>query len=121
MFRSRLAAQKMPDGQWELLRPLVYDCDLTGKTYRVPKGFKTDYCSVPRLPFAYWLFGGVADEAGCLHDYFYRTPGVEPRHIADAVFLEAMSYLAVPRWRRAVMFYGVRLFGWTSYAGEGVS
>ena len=103
-------------GGWVLTRDLVYESDVLDARVTVPKGFRTDFASVPRLPFAYWLFGGdFDDEAATVHDFLY-TDGKVPRAQADAVFLEALRVLGVPRWRRWPMWLGVRLFGGSHYA-----
>lgn len=76
------------------------------------KGFVTNFASVPRLPLAYWLFGGVADEAAVIHDLLYtnEVQGIT-RKQADEVFSEAMAVCGTPAWRRGPMWLGVRLFG----------
>lgn len=97
-----------------LLSPLAFESDLLSRQVVVPMGFKTDYASVPRLPLAYWLFGGVARQAAVVHDFLYGQ-GELPREQADRVFLEAMSVSGVPAWRRWPMFYAVRAFGGPHY------
>lgn len=66
------------------LEPLVYECDLTGETYTVPKHFMTDGASIPialsALPvigsmLAIRYFGGgiwLGFKEGVLHDYLRR-------------------------------------------------
>ena len=39
------------------LEPLVYECELTGETYTVPKHFRTDGASVPEAIAALPLVG----------------------------------------------------------------
>jgi hypothetical protein len=114
-FETRLAADLVDDGDdlWALSQPLVFVSDDHGKII-VPTGFETNFASVPRLPFAYWLFGGAAKTAATLHDYLYTT-GQFPRLIADAVFLDAMRVTGVPGWRALSMHRAVRWFGWSSY------
>lgn len=93
-----------------LLAPVRYQSNVTGKTYTVPAGFNTDFASVPRLPLAFLLTGGTADRPAIIHDFLYRK-GVEDRATCDAVFYEAMEATGVPRWRRALMWAGVRVGG----------
>lgn len=97
-----------------LTQDFVYSSDHLGRLVTVPAGFKTDYASVPRLPFAYLLFGGRAQWAAVIHDYLYRTASV-PRADADATFLEAMTVSNLPAWQRYPMWAAVRAFGWTAY------
>lgn len=102
-------------GAWVLTRPLVYDSDVLDGRVTVPRGFRTDFASVPRLPLVYLLYGGdVGDEAAVVHDYLY-TEGKVPRATCDAVFREAMQAQGVAGWRTWPMWLGVRLFGSSHY------
>ena len=96
-----------------LTAEFIYQSDLVGEVF-VPLGFETDFASVPRLPFAYSFFGGLAKKASVIHDFLYRT-GKVSRQTADAVFLEAMEASDLNWFRRRSMWAGVRLFGWTAY------
>jgi hypothetical protein len=97
-----------------VLAPFVYDSDVLGRRVTVPEGFITDLASVPRLPLAYLLFGGVSNEAAVIHDFLY-SGGKVTRKQADDVFCEAMKAEGVAGWRRGPMWLGVRLFGWLHY------
>ena len=65
--------RKLDEHKWQLLGPFVYESDTVG-TIIVPKGFITNFGSVPRLPFMYAAFGGVGDQACTLHDWLYAEP-----------------------------------------------
>ena len=95
-----------------LLAPLIFYSAYLERSIAVPAGFVTNLASVPRLPFAYLLFGGVADEAAVVHDWLYtnNVKGVT-RKQADEVFAEASKALGVSGWQRGSMWLGVRLFG----------
>ncbi len=73
-FLNSLQAEKVThragDRVYRLTEPLIYGSNTLGVIV-VPKGFQTDFASVPRIPFAFWLFGAIGDEAACLHDYLY--------------------------------------------------
>ena len=84
---------------------------VNGLVVRVPEGFRTDLASVPRLLWPIFAVAGRWSAAAILHDYLYSLPGCS-RFLADALFREAMHSLDVPLWRRAIMYYAVRLFGW---------
>ncbi len=105
-----ISASRQTDGTWTLNRKLVYKSAVTGRTYTVPRGFNTDFASVPRLPVAYVLTGNTAHQAAALHDYLYRT-GAEDRTTCDAIFREAMAATGIPGWRAWMMWVGVRLGG----------
>lgn len=113
-FLTTLRAMHDETGKWVLLSPLAYKSDVVGEIIVVPFGFHTDFASVPRLPLAYLLFGGVITEPAVIHDYLYAT-GVLSRRQADAVLLEAMKSINVPVWRRWPMWLAVRLFGWAFF------
>lgn len=81
----------------------------------VPKDFETDFASVPRL--FWWIFPptGQHARASVVHDFLYSAAGDCPRFLADAVFRHAMEVSGVNWWRRCVMYYAVRTFGWLTY------
>lgn len=102
--------QKTSDGEfWQLIAPLRYQSDRLELVIEVPVGFLTDFASVPRMPFAYLLAGGIADRAAVVHDWLIEER-VCPRAQADLVFLEAMAVEHVPWYRRYPMFVAVRTY-----------
>ncbi len=113
-FLSPLLTDETSDDEAILVADFHYASVRLQRVVTVPKGFRTDYASVPRLPFAYMLFGGTAKKAAVIHDYLYRQSGVS-RSDADAVFSEAMAASGQGWWRRVPMYAGLRLFGWTAY------
>ncbi len=121
-----------------LIEPFVYESDTIGLIV-VPKGFVTDFASVPRLPFIYLFFGGIGDEEAVIHDWLYTAPhrahgscGSEvTRAVADRVFrgarysaeyraminYESVNPFAVAKnmWAYVgawCMWFGVRVLGW---------
>jgi hypothetical protein len=76
----------------------------------VPEGTLTDFASVPRIFWSIIPPDGQYTQAAVLHDYLYRTHE-RSRKESDEIFLEAMKVLAVPSWKRQIMFWAVRLFG----------
>lgn len=104
-------------GTWRLTAPLVYKSDVAKLTFAVPAGFETDFASVPRTPVAFLLTADSAHEASAVHDWLYSEHAVA-RDVADAVLREASLVTGVPAWRAALMFWGVRAFGW-SHWGNG--
>ena len=117
-FLTTLEVARRPTGRWVLLVPLVYRSDIPGVgvdgVLRVPTGFDTDFASVPRLPFMFWLLGDRGHAAAVVHDYLYRT-AIVTRATADRVFHEALradGEDAVSSW---LMWTGVRVGGWAAY------
>lgn len=116
-FLSRLVmenASDQDDGRWVLVQPLLYQSDIGNLQVIVPAGFQTDLASVPRLPLAYLLTGGRANEAAVIHDFLYTTHQVD-RRTADAVLREASTVTGVPTVVRWLMWAGVRAFGWSHW------
>lgn len=119
-FLTSLEVRWLPDdGTAELLKELVYQSASLRAAIVVPKGFVTDFASVPRLPITFALTGDTAHEAAVVHDYLYQTHraggcAIE-RAQADGVFLEAMEATGIPWWRRRLMWSGVRIGGWGSW------
>lgn len=119
-FLTPLRFEQTGPRRWVVLEDLVYRSAILG-TIKVPKGFVTDFASVPRLPFAYWLTGGRGNAAAVIHDYLYRcqrSGGVKvSRSTADAVYYEALGAgtHAEPGWAATLMWAGVRTFGWLAW------
>ena len=120
-FTSRLEVSPMPDGRhWKLTRSFSYDAGFKGswQTITVPAGFITDFAS---SPFVVWSFipkWGKYGKAAIIHDYLYQKHRFNRRYTrkyADGIFLEAMVVLDVARWRRKLMYWGVRAFGWLAW------
>lgn len=116
-FITKLVVEQISDTEWRLIEPLAYFSERLDRQITVPKGFVTDFASVPRLPFAYMIFGNIAQEEAVIHDYLYHKSGVS-REDADAVFDEAMQVKGKWWWRRKLMWSGLRLFGWQFYEEE---
>lgn len=97
-------------GSWEIINDLIYDSKVAQQTFTVPKGFITDFASVPRFPLIYALFGDTCHPSAALHDYLYST-AIVSRSVADSVLNEASAVLGVWPWRRWSIWLAVRLFG----------
>lgn len=114
-FLSPLRVELVGNDVWRLTAPLVYESEVINRVITVPENFVTDFASVPRLPLAYWLFGGVADEAAVIHDFAYSHSGIT-RKQADDLLYEACRASGVAKWRAWPIFLGVRLFGGSHYS-----
>jgi len=113
---TELKTEILKDGRWKLLDSLIYLSDILGEII-VPQNFITDFASVPRIPVIYAMVGNCSHRAAVIHDYLYRI-GAKPdviRKVADNIFDEAMGVKNVPRWRRWMMWAGVRIGGQGSY------
>tara|TARA_Y100000385_G_scaffold102047_1_gene105500 strand:- start:288 stop:758 length:471 start_codon:yes stop_codon:yes gene_type:complete len=146
-FNRLLDADFQPPRTWILDLSLAYDSDCLNETeaaclkavgakinknmkITVPKGFKTDLASVPRIG---WIFVAPFDiaRAGVVHDYLYycirqyrANLGTDQDIVlvenakvtADKVFKEAMDVSAdhVSGWKKWVAWKTVALFGGSS-------
>lgn len=106
-------------GIWRFDKPFRYSSDILGTTITIEPGFLTDYASVPRVPFAYWLFGDSAHAASALHDWLYHHHEVCSEQTANEVFLEACIVTGIPKWRRACLYMGVAVGGKSSWEADG--
>lgn len=80
----------------------------------VPKGFVTDFSSVPKFLWPIENPLGPSAKAAVLHDYLY-VHAVKNKAYADKVFLEALKVLGVPNLKRHLLYYTVKLFGRGEY------
>ena len=120
-FENSLLVEPIPgdDLRWRLMRTLTYRVN-SGRgqlSISVPRGFITDFASIPRVFWRVILPTGRHREAAVVHDYLYAV-GDRHKAVADAIFLEAMTVLGVPRWRRWVMFFAVLFFGGKAWNGH---
>lgn len=103
-----VAVRQVSDERWELLEDLEYK----GRkdTFTVPKGFRTDFASVPQL--LTWLIPryGRYTRAAVLHDHLCvkAKKGQFSRYDADGIFRRSMRELGVGFLRRWLMWIGVR-------------
>ena len=103
-------------GTWKLDSDLIYFSENIGGRITVPKGFSTDFASVPRVPVFYVLYANRGRKAAVVHDYLYRL-GKATRAICDAVFREAMIADGESLPVALAMWAGVRIGGFFAYKG----
>lgn len=108
-----LHTTKLRVGLWRLDAPLTYRHPrLPQGELTVPRGFTTDFASVPRwLPLVYAVLGDTAHEAAVIHDYLYRT-GIVSRRAADIILRDVALDTGEPPWRAWALYWGVRVGAW---------
>jgi len=111
--------KKIGSRLWELHVPLEYRVGGADSTeiITVPKGFKTDFASIPQIFWSLAPPDGKYTGAAIVHDYLYQKK-VYSRKRSDQIFLEAMKVQKVSWWRRRLMYRAVRLFGWLAWKGK---
>lgn len=116
MFLNELDTRYIGGGKSKLLQDFLYEY-IPGKVILVPKGFITDFASIPRI--FRWLITGNDNtkRAAVIHDFLYDTqPDGVDRKFSDAIFLLAMGEkpeeFQVKEWKRTTAYSGVRIGGW---------
>jgi hypothetical protein len=119
MFKNKLKIEAVPrEDAYLLTSRLSYITNLGDKII-VPKGFKTNFASVPRLAKFYiddddWQIRAPS----CIHDFLYSAESAElgfTRKQADEVLLEAMMGLGMRKTKALLIYFVLRLFGGPNY------
>ena len=112
---SKLLVKDLMNGKFELVGDYVYQIE--EYSIRVPKGFVTDYASIPRIFRAIILPYGKHSGASVVHDYLYSKDcdlDIE-RKKADKIFLEILKEEGVNPILARLMYIAVRVFGKIRY------
>jgi hypothetical protein len=112
-FPKDLDIRFIGNRKFKLLADFHYE--IGGVTVVIPAGEETDLNSVPRIC---WAIVSPIDhpEVAIPHDHLYRT-GKVSRVVADAFYMDGLMRLEppVPKWKRWLMYLGVRCGGWHAY------
>ena len=111
MELTKLLVKDLMNGKFELFSDYVYKT----KEYliKVPKGFVTDYASIPKLFRTVVLPYGKHSGASVVHDWLYSSNcNLDiSREKADKIFLEILKEEKVNFLLRILMYTAVRKFG----------
>jgi len=115
-FTSELVVTPVDERRWKLVRSFTYHVGSqhSRNILTVPKGFVTDFASIP---WVFWQFlpaWGRYGKAAVLHDYIYQTH-IRTRLEADHLFHEAMLVGGTKAWKALIMYLAVRLCGWLAW------
>lgn len=113
-FHGKLITEENEGKKAILLENLFFYSDFLKKTFLVPAGFDTDFCSVPRIPFIYSWLGNRFKKSGALHDNLYRN-GIISRADADTILREATQAEGATLLESWAMWAAVRIFGGQYY------
>lgn len=94
----------------ELIQDLVYH-DVHLGTVIVPKGFRSDLASIPKIVQNLISKVGPYDGAAVVHDWLYCVQ-TTTRAEADHIFLRIMKGSKVDYLTRYCVFWAVRLGAW---------
>ena len=114
-FLSELVVESVRGTPYRILKePLLY-LNGVGDYIVVPRGFKTDYASIPKILRSYIdQDGGRIRDAAVLHDYLYSSR-ILSKEASDYYFKEAMLSLGMPKRKAWICWKAVRWFGGSSY------
>lgn len=121
-FKTPLDVRLMDSGKrFRLLHSFTYRWK--GLNLSVPRGFVTDFASIPRFARIIIPKLGRYSKAAVIHDWLYRRPVIETgfgltylsRKTSDQVFRDGMAELGVTPWKRFLMYWAVRMFGFLAW------
>lgn len=111
------AVKYLGKGKWRLEDEFVF-WSRYGKIV-VPKGFVTDFASVPPLPLAYLLTKNASKVGAATHDFLYREGKIDDykltRQQADDLMCDLMILEGVTWWQRRMIRFGLRIGGWWTW------
>ena len=108
---TELKTTPIDDKYWEVMEDYYYKTSRC--VIRVPKGFRTDYASVPKIFRNIINTYGKHGRAAVVHDWLYSSQCKidVTRAEADKIFLEIMVEWNVKKYKRILMYVLVRMFG----------
>ena len=119
MELTKLLVKDLMNGKFELFSDYMYRT----REYliKVPKGFVTDYASIPKLLRGIVLPYGKHSGASVVHDWLYSSNcnlGLS-REKSDKIFLEILKEEKVNFLLRILMYIAVRKFGKSRFRNGG--
>lgn len=95
---------------WEIEQDIIVILKTDNKPYVIPKGFITDFASIPKIFWSILPPFGKYSLASIIHDHMYRI-NYNNRKFADEEFLLQMKHNGVHYIIRNIMYLTVRCFG----------
>lgn len=112
-----LDLRRFKDPFYALLNEIGWKPESSGtglKAFRVPKGFVTDFASVPRPFWSIFPPDGKYAYAAVLHDWLYWTQD-QSKEAADMIFRSAMDDLTITDSQAKVLYQAVNIFGGSAW------
>lgn len=101
----------LKDKPFELLADVIFETD-AGRIITAPKGYRTDFASVPRFFHRVIPPMGRHGKASIIHDWLCdESPKTTDYREAADIFNQAMLALGVSNLRRKLMVAAVKLGG----------
>lgn len=110
---GRLFLSRFVEPVYFLLEPIVWEPNPGAQdlpAVQVPRGFVTDFASIPRIFWSVLRPDGEYAHAAVIHDYLYWSQ-TTPKAVADSIFKRAMEDLKVAPATVATLYNAVKLFG----------
>ncbi|HAK1937095.1 TPA: DUF1353 domain-containing protein [Salmonella enterica] len=115
-FTTPAILEMLDHYRWRVHVPFAfYLSDDSSDVIEVPAGFVTDLASVPRIFWTLLPPDGKYAKAAIIHDYLYDN-ALRTKQEADRIFLDGMTVLGVPKWKRILIYLVVRIFGRGNYS-----
>ncbi|EBH3676593.1 DUF1353 domain-containing protein [Salmonella enterica] len=117
-FTTPAILEMLEHYRWRVYEPFeFYLRDDNSDVIEGPAGFVTDLATIPRIFWTILPPDGKYAKAAIIHDWMYDN-ALRTKKEADKIFLDGMTVLGVPKWKRIIMYYAVRLFGRGMYGKE---
>lgn len=84
----------------------------------IPKGYVTNFASVPRIFYLFIPPHGLTVNPSIVHDYLYEKDNNKTRKQCDDIWKQLMKEAGVKDWQIYSMYIFVRIFGsfnWKKY------
>lgn len=106
-FIGELNARHIEGKWWQIKTPFGYYSAKYNITICTPPGFVLDFASVPRLPLAYIVAGGTANQESAIHDLLCRF--FDDRFMSDIIFFESGRVRSRERTNQTRLYRSGRL------------
>jgi hypothetical protein len=127
-FKEPLVVKLLDGKKWELDKSFYFyltedmmkRANVSQKDFIIPKGFKTDFASVPKVLRPFLKFSDIYNPSSVLHDYLYTygsKHGIS-RESADKIFYEALLVAGISKAKAKLFYWSVRMFGRNRYKKE---
>lgn len=118
-FLTPLRVEQIGARRWLLTDTLIFRSAALRGTLAVPRGFQTDFASIPRFAWVLFPPADSYNPAAVMHDGAYANALMAQsgarvflvKRLADDLFEECLRAVGISLWRRWVMATAVRAYG----------
>lgn len=115
MFKNKLKVEVHIQGEIRtLLSPLIYKSKILNKEIVVPKGFKTNYGSIPMFFRNIIQNDGLGTYGYVIHDYLYAKKKYDKK-TCDLVLKEALLELGFNKVGANIVYFALQIGGHKAY------